>query len=158
MRKWAEKIEKFLIRFVVLTMVAIVVVQGLMTHEPYRLYLSLGERLEGVRLEQPVIKNTEVKKTLVDSSQTFIIISMEQFSSLPEAVLLVNDKKVASFQQKEITLNVSAGDMVEIDSSYYNFPVDYHITAVSENMSFPEAGKKYTGNSSIVMIGKVIVK
>ncbi|MDD3853609.1 MAG: hypothetical protein PHD40_08150 [Syntrophomonadaceae bacterium] len=158
MRRWAEKIEKFLIRFVVLTMVAIVVVQGLMTHEPYRLYLSLGERLEGERLEQPVIKNAEIKKAVIDSSQAFIIIRMEQFSSLPEAVLLVNDKEVACFEQKEIKFSVTAGDTVEIDSTYYNFPINYHITAVSENMNFPEAGKKYTGNSSIVMIGKVIVK
>ncbi|WP_054696914.1 hypothetical protein [Syntrophomonas palmitatica] len=49
-----SRVEKFLIRFIVTGLVMVVVVQAIMTKEPYRLYLSWGERLEGQNISYPV--------------------------------------------------------------------------------------------------------
>lgn len=166
MRKFAERVEKYLIRSVVLLLLVLVLVQGLMTREPWRIYLSWGERMEGQSIEFPVntIKGdaqSPPQNTLgqeIDSPYAKLTLSLDRFSSLPKALILVNDREIKSFEDREVTLELMAGDVVEIDSTYYNFPVDYHITMCSENMAFPEKGKIYTANQSIVMIGKIVVK
>lgn len=166
MPKFFEKVEKYLIRSIVLGFVLMVIVQGLMTQEPWRMYLSWNERMEGQNIELPAStaheKSTKISQenhqASVQSPQAMLTISLQQFSSLPKASILVNGKVSGYFNEKEIKLNINGGDVLEIDSTFYNFPVNYHINSVSENMAFPKRGADYTGNQSIVMIGKVIVK
>ncbi|NLC06923.1 MAG: hypothetical protein GX755_02995 [Syntrophomonadaceae bacterium] len=47
---WGEKLEKWLVRFVIFGLVALVVTQTLMTQDPFRFYLSFAERLEAQRM------------------------------------------------------------------------------------------------------------
>jgi len=68
----------------------------------------------------------------------------------------MNKKRL--FSKKELTLQLMAGDVLEIDSSYYNFPIEFKVEKVSENLAFPRKDEIYTGNHDIVMIGKVVVK
>jgi hypothetical protein len=161
-----NKVEKYLIRIVVFSLLAVVVVQGLMTHDPLRLYLSWSERMEGQVVEYPVAgeatestensQQTDVLKA--QSPQAGIILAIEDFSALPRTVVLVNGTETARFTDKEIKLLVRAGDVLEIDSRSYNFPVKYTIKNCSANLSFPERGAIYTADRGIVMIGKIIVK
>ncbi|NLU48826.1 MAG: hypothetical protein GXX09_00205 [Syntrophomonadaceae bacterium] len=77
---------------------------------------------------------------------------------LARARVLVNNEEVASFTGKNVELKVMAGDIVEIDSTYYNFPVSFKITAVSSNLAAPSLNQSFTSNQGIVMLGKVVVK
>lgn len=162
MRKFAQKIEKGLIRVVVLGVVLMVMVQALMTREQYRIFLSWGEKLEGQSINYPVsvTKQTENEPSAPrkEPAQTLMNISADISSSLPKAIVLVNGKPAGNFSNQKISLKLKDGDVVEIDSRYYNFPINYRITSTSGNLAYPSKGKKYTGNQSIVMIGKVIVK
>lgn len=169
MKKFVSQVERCLIRAVVLTFVALVVVQGLMTRDDYRLYLSIGEKLEGQKLEQPVIKDEETaaanrqenasqQADPVQSPQAFAVISMDKFSSLPRAFVLVNNRKAADFSGKEVRLNLTAGDVIEIDATYYNFPIKFIIRDASDNLANPHKSQTYQANQGIVMVGKVIVK
>lgn len=168
MSRFFAKVEKYLIRSIVLGLVALVLVQGLMTQEPWRLYLSWGERLEGQNMEYPASSgNSGAKSSPANSSlttqspqspQASISLSIDKFSALPRASILVNGEIKGCFNEKEVKLEVSGGDVLEVDSTYYNFPVDYHITEISQNMAYPKKDRVYTANQSIVMIGKVIVK
>lgn len=161
MKKLADLIEKYLIRSIVFTLIALVLVQGIMTKDPIRFYLSFSERLEGQTIEYPVntIDNEQEDLTApVENPYALVTISIDKYSSLPNAKVLVNGKEVSNFNEEEIQLKIMAGDVLEIDSTSYNFPVDYKISKVSENLSFPEQGNTYTANGSLVMIGKVIVK
>ncbi|MGS0764929.1 hypothetical protein [Syntrophomonas curvata] len=165
-RKIIDRVEKYLIRTILMSLLVIVVVQGIMTHDPLRLYLSWSERMEGQVVEYPVAgdaagnagnkQQTDVLKAR--SPQTGIIITVEDFSSLPRTVVLVNGSEKARFQNKEVKLLLQAGDVLEIDSRAYSFPVKYKIKNTSANLSFPEGGTVYTANQGIVMIGKIIVK
>lgn len=164
MKKLADKVEKILLRTIVVTVLIIVVVQGLMVKEPFRLYLSWGERLEGQKIEYPVNKVDygAYNEFDVKSPYAFMVISAEKYSSLPKAVVLVNNREVKRFTSNEVRLKVMAGDKVEIDSTFYDLPVEYRIKEVSNNLSYPEKGSVYRSNGGqdggMVMIGEIIVK
>lgn len=163
MKKLLNAIEKILIRLAILSMITIVVVQGMMTFDPLRLYLSWSERMEGQSFEYPVantkedaesVKDADKKKTALAS----FTIEIDQYSSLPESKVLINGEEKYSFQENKILVEAQAGDTLEIDSSRYNFPVKYKISSCSSNLAFPEKEQVFTGNQGVVMIGQIIVK
>jgi hypothetical protein len=165
LKKIIDQIEKHLIRIIIFSLLVIVVVQGVMTHDPLRLYLSWSERMEGQVVEYPVagdLKQGEKEKKqenqVARSPEARLIIEVGDYSSLPRTIILVNGKEKARFNDKSVNLLVQAGDVVEIDSRAYNFPVNYQIKNISSNLAFPETETMYTGNQSIVMVGKIIVK
>lgn len=165
MQKLIDKLEKYLIRSIVLGLVVLVVVQGLMTRDPWRMYLSWGEKMEGQSIglpassdknESPAVENNN--EPAVNSPRAQLTLSLQKFSSLPKASIIINGEKRTDFTDKEVDIEVTAGDVLEIDSSLYDFPVEYKITNISNNLAFPDKGKVYTANQSMVMIGKIIVK
>ncbi len=164
MKRIIDKVEKYIIRIIVLSLLVIVVVQGMMTHDPLRLYLSWSERMEGQVVEYPVagdaktVNKDEPEKLNVISPEAHLILGIEEFSSLPRSIVLVNGREKTRFNDKEVKLLLKAADVVEIDSRAYNFPVTYYIKNSSDNLAFPEKETLYTANQSIVMIGKIIVK
>ncbi len=162
MKKFIEKVEKHLIRTIALAFIALIIVQGLMTHDNMRLYLSWGERLEGQAIDYPVNSeesdNGIEEMEEINSPYAILVLSVENFSSLPRAVILVNGKEQASFANDEVQLKLMAGDVVEIDASAYNFPVVFNVEKVSDNLAFPVADESYVCNHDIVMIGKIVVK
>jgi hypothetical protein len=160
LRRFVNRVEKYLIRLIALSLAAVVLTQGLMTSEPFRLYLSWGERLEGQLFEYPAIAENpkQTPPAKVVSPDAVLTIVVEEYSALPKSVILVNGKERAHFEDRQVRIEVMAGDTIEIDSTSYDFPISYRITSVSENLSFPEKDEVYTANHSIVMIGKVIVK
>ncbi|MEN6461294.1 MAG: hypothetical protein ABFC94_08005 [Syntrophomonas sp.] len=162
MKRFVNRVEKGLMRLVVIGVILMVMVQALMTREEYRIFLSWGEKLEGQSINYPVTATKQAERensaSPTKSTQTLMNISIDMFSSLPKAIVLVNGKQAGNFSDREISLKLKGGDVVEIDSRYYNFPINYKITSTSDNLAYPGQGKEYTGNQSIVMIGKVIVK
>lgn len=162
MKKIIEKIEKYLLRLTILVFVALVVAQGLMTDDKMRFYFSLSERLEGQVIEIPATlepqENAAIISDEINSPYALLLLAVEQYSALPKTAVLVNGKEEACFAEREVKLKVMAGDVIEIDSSAYNFPVEYKIKSVSENLVFPVKDQIYTGNHDIVMLGKIVVK
>jgi hypothetical protein len=157
-KRFIEKVEKYLIRSVALIFITLIVVQGLMTHDDMRLYLSLGERLEGQTIDYPVHSQPQEETGEVHSPYAALLLSLEEFSSLPKASVLVNGEKFAAFEQKQLELKLLAGDVVEIDASAYNFPVQFKVERVSDNLAFPVRDEIYVCNHDVVMVGKVVVK
>ena len=163
MKALIDRVEKGLIRFVVIGMVIMVVVQGFMSVDPIRLYLSWGERMEGEQVQLPAAAtktepaDPDVEEAVV-SPQARLVLEITHFSSLPRARILVNGAERATFNGKRVSLPVQAGDTVEIDSTAYNFPIEFSVAAASANLVFPEKSQKYTANQTVVMVGKVVVK
>lgn len=147
-------------RFAAVCLLLMVLVQGLMTSDPIRFYLSWGERMEGQNVQFPVNTSQETANPVQDtkSPQARVALGIEKYSSLPRARILINGQEKYNFTNKKVTVDMNAGDILEIDSSAYNFPIDYTVTAVSANVAFPEQGQTFTANQTIVMVGKIIVK
>lgn len=160
MRKFVERMERYIIRLVVVGLVLMVTVQAVMTQDQYRMYLSWGERLEGESLEYPVNVIHEEKKieSEVVSPDAVVVLSVDKYSSLPQAAVLVNGHKRAVFNSRELRLQLKAGDVIEIDTTRYNFPIEFKITDLSSNVAFPKNGQTWTSYQGITMLGKVIVK
>lgn len=161
MKRFINRVEKYLIRFIVLGVIALVIIQGLLTDDSMRFYLSLGEKMEGQVIELP--DNQQVNPeaatgSAATSPYASLTFSIKEFSSLPRAQVLVNGERKAEFNNSKVNLTVMGGDIIEIDSSAYNFPVEYVIEKGSANLGYPRQGQTFTGNQSIVMIGKIIVK
>ena len=162
MKKFIEKVEKYLIRSMALVFIALIIVQGLMTHDNMRLYLSWGDRLDGQAINYPVSSTEEdVGEECIEninSPYAMLVLSLERFSSLPKVLVLVNGKEHTSFENQEVQLKLMAGDVVEIDACAYSFPVVFKVQQVSENLAFPVKGESYVCNHNIVMVGKIVVK
>lgn len=166
MRKILDIIEKYIMRLIVISFLVLVLVQAMMTNDPMRFYLSWAERMEGSNIEYPAANVNESKKASdskiesenVESPRAVFSIVMEDYSSLPKADILINGKKIKSFDEDEILLEVMAGDIIEIDTRAYKFPINFKLIKASDNMAYPEEGTILTANQSIVMLGRVIVK
>lgn len=167
MKRFIEKLEKFLIRAIILVVLLIVVVQGVMTKDSWRFYLSLGERLEGQSIEflansLPTANsdnNASLNShTTPQSPSTKITLQVEGFSSLPYAIIMVNGEERAKFLNGEVALELNAGDQLEIDSSYYNYPLNFIVKDCSPNLAYPEKGQVFNSEQSIAVLGKIIVK
>ncbi len=160
MKKFIDTVEKYLIRLAALSMIILVLVQGLMTSDSMRFYLSWGERMEGQRLDLPVNSSVrDAEENAGDSSKKgFIIISTGKYASLPLAAVIVNGKVQVQLEQQKTKIEVTAGDKLQIDSRNYRFPINYEISAASANIAFPGRGQIVSAQQSVVTIGKVIVK
>lgn len=157
-----HKAEKYLMRLVVLCLVAVVVVQGLMTDDTTRFYLSWSERMEGQNLPAPVVaekgESGSEAGTVVKSPQALLTIELIQQKSAPAAKILINGQERYSFTRQQVSIRVNAGDTVEIDTRDCSLPLEFKISGGSDNLAYPNRGQEFAGNQSIVMIGKIIVK
>ena len=104
MRNFVNRIEKYLIRIIALSLAAVVLTQGFMTREPFRLYLSWGERLEGQLFEYPAVaeRPDPVPPAQVESPDAVLTIIIEEYSALPKAVILVNNEERTRFENREV--------------------------------------------------------
>lgn len=160
MKNLINRVEKVLIRLVVFTVLIITVVQGFMTVDPVRFYLSWSERLEGQTIQIPVAGHREYIPVAEEVSwaQARLAIEAGKFTALPKARILVNGEAKYDFREKKVIIDINAGDTVEIDSTAYNFPIEYEIVEVSSNLAYPERKQTFTANQTMVMVGKIIVK
>lgn len=160
MRNFVEWMERCLIRLVVIGLVSIVVIQAVMTQDQYRMFLSWGERLEGETLRYPVNaghQNNSPAPAAV-SPEAVVELSIDKYSSLPRAVVLVNGRENTAFKGREVRLKLKAGDVVEIDTSHYNFPVEFKVSNISDNVAYPRKGQTWIAYQGLAMLGKIIVK
>ena len=161
MKKFISRIEKILLRVAIGCILLIAIVQGLMTADPLRFYLSWSERRDGQSVQIPVtagLLTEPVEEAVIVLSQARLAIEAEKFSALPHAKILVNGQEKYNFSDKKVIFDINAGDTVKIDSTAYNFPISYKIVEVSDNLAFPEQEQIFTANQTVVMIGKIIVK
>ncbi|MGI6435214.1 MAG: hypothetical protein ACOX0F_07630 [Syntrophomonadaceae bacterium] len=161
MRKFFKKVEQSLIRLIIVGLIAVVVVQGVMTNDKVRFYLSWAERMEGQAVnltEEGIAPPPEYAASTAASPQALLTLGIKDFSALPKAVVLVNGKETDFFQGAQVDLRINAQDVVEIDSTAYNFPVEYIVLSRSPNLAYPRQGQVFNANQSMVMVGKIIVK
>lgn len=152
--------EKYLIRLVVTGLVIMVTVQAVMTQDQYRIFLSWGEKLEGQAIKYPVnaVPETDSPEPAVVSPEAVVVLALDKYSSLPKAVVMVNGQKKCTFSGSEVRLALKAGDVVEIDSRAYSFPVQFKVINLSANVAYPRQGQTWTVDQGLVMLGKIIVK
>ena len=151
---WGELVEKWLIRVVAISLVALVAVQALMTQDPFRFYLSFAERLQTERLEE----TPWVQPALApDKDAGSITLELTNYSSLEKALVIVNGQVAGDFREKRITIPVQAGDTVEVDGSYYQYPLSILVLQVSDNIASPKEKQVVKVEGSRGRVGQITV-
>lgn len=176
-RNWGEKIEKLLVRFVIVGLLMLILVQALMTRDSFRFYLSFAERLDVKRYENfngvqsalaPNGKTTVELEANQDDTQTSsfmesrksvgtVVLELNNFSSMQKASILINGQKVGDFQQKQVNIFVHHDDIIEIDGTFYAYPLTIWVKEVSENVRYPQKDQVIEVNKNLVRVGKVIL-
>lgn len=151
--KLAERVERFLLRLVVLSLVALVGVQSLLAYGPFRPYLSYVDRLEGLE-GQPVM----LKSNGGGSGGWDLTITLVSQPRAPRALLLLNGKEAASFERAEVTLKVKEGDLVEVDGTLYRNPLQFRVTATAHEILEPAAGLEVVTRRSVELVGRIRAK
>ena len=157
-----DEIGKRAVRLLIFSFIALVVVQGLMTNDGIRFYLSLGERLEGQVALVETAAITESGEILEiptsTSSPGSIYLELQDYTYLDKVRILINGREMGRMSSSRVKLYVTAGDVLEIDTQAYNHPVTLKVTGVSSNLAFPEEGMTFTSHQAVTMVGKVRVK
>jgi len=146
----AERVERALLRLVVLSLVALVGVQALLSYGPARSYLSYVERLEGLEVQPVVLKSNGGGAEGWD-----LTITLVSQPRAPRAVILLNGKEAATFERAEVTLKVKPGDLVELDGTLYRNPLQFRVTATAPEISEPAAGLEVVTRRSVELVGRV---
>jgi len=160
--KVMDEIGRRLVRFLIFGLVSLVVVQGLMTRDNIRFYLSLGERLEGERVAVPTAaldasdQAAEVPCSI--SSPGSFTLMLQDYSRLEKVKILVNGQEMGSMALGRVKLYVTSGDVVELDTRAYEHPVTFKVTNVTPNLAFPLEGMTFTSQQSLSMLGKIRVR
>ncbi len=157
-----DEIGKKLLHVLIFGLVSLVLVQGLMTEDRFRFYLSLGERLEGQKV--PVSTAMFSDEDLIEeipcstSSPGSFSLSLQSYSSLEKARLLINGQEIGRMSSNRIELYVTSGDVIEIDTLAYDHPVTLKVTNVTPNLTFPQEGMLFTSHQALSMLGKIQVR
>lgn len=146
-----EQWEKGLQVILALSFAFLVILQVLMTQEPFRFYLSFAERMEGISWPE----GEPATGLLPPETVGEVKIKLCSYFLLPKAAVFVDGKEVARFQEQEILLQVRSGDELLIDGSAYDCPLTFQVTAVSPEVCWPPANYRVTTNASRVSLGTV---
>ncbi len=142
-----DKADKLLMRLVVLTAVALVVVQAMVVGDPFRTVMA------------EVGSDSEIfDDNIVHWQDEHITFYLENFSTLPHLKVLVNGTEVGEFKDRYLTIPVYHGDLIEIDGTFYEHPVSVQVFNTTDNIIKPAVGHKLTINGEVKRVGSVKMK
>ncbi|MGB8955994.1 MAG: hypothetical protein WCC10_11510 [Tumebacillaceae bacterium] len=125
-----ERLEKPLVRVVLIGFVLIVVAQFVLAMPAGRQLLSSADRLEGQRTSGGAMPTTAAENA--SAELTLRLVGVE---GLPKAWVKVNGTPVKSFSSQEVTVPVREGDVLTVDTSatpgLYRFEVDHDAPQIS---------------------------
>ncbi|MGE5371431.1 MAG: hypothetical protein ACM3QZ_05510 [Solirubrobacterales bacterium] len=154
-------VERLAVRIAICGMVMLVLVQGMMTNDRLRYYLSAEARLEGQPVELPRASREQTRVSSVPAlapGMGTITIALVDYSALSNARLLLNGKEMGRFTQSSMQLYVTSGDLIEIDTTGYSAPVQLRITQASSNLTFPTKGDRFVSQGGRISVGRVMTR
>ena len=154
-------------RGLMLALVLLVTVQGVMTREPWRFYLSWAERLSAEReiaekyssaLVPLSLSPQQTEEELKEAAEAVLTLEVVNFSSLGRAVVRVNGKDAGNFRDKSLPVRVRDGDFVEIDTAFYPQPVKIRISHTSSNLRYPRKDEVLELRQEVINLGPIKIK
>lgn len=148
-----ERWEKRLQVFIIILFSLLVILQTLMMKDPIRFYLSFAEQMEGIPLS-----NQMTLTSLSQKEVGKVKIKIQGYYNLSRAVVYINGKRAAIFQEQEVLLPVRVGDEIIIDGTAYSYPITFQVSEVSQGVCWPPVNYQVTTDTSRVSLGKVRIK
>ena len=145
-------VEKTIFSIVVISFATLSFVQVLLTKESWRNYLNFASRLES---HQIVIAEDQTNAMFASGNLKDaggVTLELQGYYSLPKAYVLVNGREVKNFTSGKVAFTVRAGDIVEIDGTYYSKPFQVNVTKVTDNLAMPGENAILSVNGDIVSL------
>lgn len=145
---FGKRLEKILIRLVIVFSVIWVVAQSMLTTDPMRRVIGYVD-LEDVMAPLGIHENLQ---------KHYVTLHLVNYHGLPEMNILVNGKSIGNFYNRQVTIQVQQGDIIELDTSNYQNSVDVKVINTSEGVAFPEKGAIFSINKGVLSLGSVQLK
>lgn len=167
-----NKLERYLVKFVIICIVALVSTQILMLHDGLRYLFSQIDHVEGqpllVRQEDGGVTAwwyTAIESRLTAASlltnhrkSKSVILRMIKPKASDKAWVTVNGEKVTDFQYGETSVTVYEGDYLEINCNGLHSPTQFVVKVPQHDLVTPSDGIILEGSASIITVGKVKFK
>lgn len=138
---FVNRMEKLLIRMIIVTAALVVLVQALLVE-----YTGQGTGMESTA-------------ATAHWSEPRITFYLENYSRLPHLSVLINDRPVAVFNDRYITVPVQHGDVVSLDGTFYRHEIKIKIINISSEINNKQLiDKQITLKSNIVPVCTVKIK
>lgn len=168
--RFTTRLERFLIKAVLLGIALLVVVQVALTNESARTFLNYGATLTGADPETLELLRQESEsvpamaefssvssKEVPTRSKGQVMVKLQDHITLDYAKIIVNGKVVASFNQNPVMLEVRDGDTIKVDGSVYQMPLRIEVIKVSANVISPPVGHWVETNGGIAELGSISI-
>ncbi|TYO95572.1 hypothetical protein [Desulfallas thermosapovorans] len=142
---WGAKLERWLLRVVVMCAVMLVAVQWF-TNDPA--LQVIGKADESI-MDQDGFVRTDLNH--------LVTIQLLDYTSLPKAAVLVNGEKKGYFKHRYVTVPVTHGDELAIDACFYEHPASFKIIETYGNVTRPSPGTIIEVHGTTKTIGTVEV-
>ncbi|AEG61174.1 hypothetical protein [Desulforamulus ruminis] len=138
-----NKVSKYLFGFMITAFLLMVIYQSFIAPSPLRkVVLRVGSDAETVLSHDPLPENT-------------LVLQLVNFSTLPKAKVLVNGQMKGDFSHPYVTVPVENGDVVEVDTTFYQHSVRIRIADVSSRVLWPRKGTETVGKQTVILLDKI---
>ena len=153
MRESKKRSRHFVLHGILFLTVSAVVLQGIVTVRPLLLFTGWAELLPG---EWESVREASVQQeTPALEGSCCLTLALKDIAALPACRVLVNGEEAGSFENRRLTLSLMAGDLVEVDTTFYDFPVTFEIVSGNEHLLRPQDSAQIRVQRGIGWLGEV---
>ncbi|MHB1420181.1 MAG: hypothetical protein ACYCX4_11470 [Bacillota bacterium] len=151
--RWGQRLEPWLVGATVIGLLLMGGVQlfHASSNVENKLTKSVIERVAWWQQEFPEVRATSGKPMATEA----VTLELVNFSTLQRAVVLVNDRPVANFLERKVTIGVFPGDVITVDGRFYKHRIKVRVTGVSGRIIGPRKNDTVQANGNIVTLGAV---
>ena len=157
---WAGRVERGLFHLVLLGLALLVAGQFMDNENPWDSVIALTSLNNDPVLhsrELPPLPSAKGETGERDSQarQATVTLQLENYSSLAKAKVMVNGHEAGDFTEKQVSVMVHPGDLLEVDGSFYQQAIRVKVLDTSSIIKLPEEGKEFLIRSGITELGRV---
>jgi hypothetical protein len=145
-KPWDKMLDTVLVRVVVVAAMLVLAAQVFLFGDPY------GQSAAPVISQDYMAPRTNAVR---DLSKPVVTFKLKEFTSLPQARLLVNGESAGVFSDRYVTVSVGEGDTLEIDGTRYERTFEIEVLDVSRGVAEPRPGLNIKVDGSVGSIGVV---
>ncbi len=137
-------------------MIGAVLLNGTVTLQPLRLVQRWAEQFpQAAPVYAPAANMNEPAAEEEETIKGRLTLQLEEYSALPRCRVLVNGEEAARFETAAVEIEAPDHALLEIDATYYTFPVIFTVAETSENLTLPRAGRQVHVQQGIALLGEV---
>ncbi|MGF7057058.1 hypothetical protein [Brassicibacter mesophilus] len=141
-----NKLESIILMFCIVCVFCLIISQGFFRKDTDPVFLNYNQ------LEQEIGSESNMGKEF-----GYVILKIDNVEFADIAVLINGESKYKFEENTEIKLKVHNNDIIGLDSSMYGKSTKIKIVGISKNVIFPKLNTEVITNSSLDVLGTVIL-